>query len=282
MINKNQRLPNHLKKSFIYIVCTLLAALSIIPFWITLVNATRSTTAIQQGISLIPSTFLKSNWETLTGKGFDALRGFKNSATIAFGSTALSVYFSTLTAYGLTTYEFKGKKIIFSLIMAIIMIPAQLSLVGFYQFMLKIGLTNSHIPLILPAIAAPATVFFMRQYLLANMPYDIIESARIDGAGEFYIFNTMAIPIMKPAIATMSIFGVVGSWNNFITPLTLLTEESKYTLPLMVQMLKGDIYKTEYGGIYLGISLTILPLLIVYFLLSKHIIRGVAMGGVKE
>lgn len=282
MNNQDTRLAINIKKTFIYIVCIILAILSIIPFWITLVNATRSTTAIQQGISLVPSTFFQSNWATLTGKGFDALRGFTNSAKIAFGSTLLSVYFSTLTAYGLTTYDFKGKRIIFSLIVGIIMIPAQLSLVGFYQFMLKVGLTNSHIPLIIPAIAAPATVFFMRQYLIANMPHDIIESARIDGAGEFYIFNTMAIPIMKPAIATMSIFGVVGSWNNFITPLILLTDEKKYTLPLMVQMLKGDIYKTEYGGIYLGISLTILPLLIVYFLLSKHIIRGVAMGGVKE
>ncbi len=282
MSHQDTKLFVNVKKTFIYIICILLAFLSIIPFWITLVNATRSSVAIQQGISLIPSTFLKSNWETLTGKGFDVARGFTNSAIIAFGSTLLSVYFSTLTAYGLTTYEFKGKNIIFSLIMGMIMVPTQLSLVGFYQFILKLGLTNSHIPLIFPAIAAPSTVFFMRQYLIANMPHDIIESARIDGAGEFYIFNTMAIPIMKPAMATMAIFGVVGSWNNFVTPLTLLTDSKKYTLPLMVQMLKGDIYKTEYGGIYLGISLTILPLLVVYFLLSKHIISGVAMGGVKE
>lgn len=282
MNNQNTKTLIVFKKTFIYILCIILIALSIVPFWITLINSTRSTMAIQQGISLIPSRFLMSNWSKLTGKGFNAARGFANSSVIAFGSTFLSVYFSTLTAYGLTTYEFKGKNLIFSLIVGIIMIPTQLSLVGFYQFMLKIGLTNSHIPLIVPAIAAPSTVFFMRQYLIANMPHDIIESARIDGAGEFRIFNTMTIPIMKPAIATMSIFGMVASWNNFITPLTLLSDEKKYTLPLMVQMLKGDIYKTEYGGIYLGISVTILPLLIIYFMLSKHIIRGVAMGGVKE
>ncbi|NMA84072.1 MAG: carbohydrate ABC transporter permease [Epulopiscium sp.] len=270
------------KKVGIHIVAIFLSLLSVLPFWIMLMNATRSTTAIQAGISLFPSSFLKSNWDVLTGKGFNAVRGIINSSIIAFGSTGLSVYFSTLTAYGLTVYRFKGRDLLFSFIIGIIMIPTQLNLIGFYQFMLRLGLTNSFIPLIIPAIASPATVFFMRQYLVATMPFDIIESARIDGAGEFRIFNIMTIPIMKPAIATMSIFGVVTSWNNFLTPLTLLTNEKKYTLPLMVQMLKGDIYKTEYGGIYLGISLTILPLLVIYFALSKYIIRGVAMGGVKE
>lgn len=282
MSGRDNRVLLNSKKTMVHMVCIFLTILSVLPFWIMLMNATRSTTAIQQGISLVPSTFLRSNWNALIGKGFDAGRGFVNSAIISFGSTILSVYFSTLTAYGLTTYEFKGKNVIFSLIIGIIMIPTQLSLIGFYQFMLRLGLTNSYIPLIIPAIASPSTVFFMRQYLIANMPFDIIESGRIDGAGEFRIFNTMTIPIMKPAIATMSIFGIVASWNNFLTPLTLLTDEKKYTLPLMVQMLKGDIYKTEYGGIYLGIALTILPLLVIYFALSKYIIRGVAMGGVKE
>lgn len=261
--------------------CIILALLSIIPFWIMLVNSTRSTSAIQQGISLIPSGYIKFNWETLRSQGFNALRGTMNSTVISACSTGLSVYFSTMTAYGLTFYNFKGRKVLFNIIVGIIMVPAQLSLIGFYRFMLMLDLTNSYIPLILPAIASPSTIFFMKQYLKSAMPFDIIESSRIDGAGELKTFNKMCIPIMKPALATMSIFGIVASWNNFFTPLVLLTDEKKYTLPLMVQLLKGNIYRTEYGSIYLGLSLTVLPLIIVYLSLSKYIIRGVAAGSIK-
>lgn len=269
------------QKGIKHILCIFLCILSILPLWITFVNATRTTTAIQQSLSLMPSSHLIENWNFLTTKGFNVFRGFINSVFLAFSSTFLSVYFSTMTAFGISVYNFKGRDLLFRVILAIIMIPGQLGLIGFYQFMLKLGLTNSFIPLIIPAIAAPSTVFFMKQYFAANMPNEIIEAARIDGSGEFRTFNTMVIPIMKPAMATMAIFSIVGNWNNFITPLTLLTDKEKFTLPLMVQMLRGDIYLTQFGGIYLGISLTIIPLVVIYFSLSKYIIRGVAMGSVK-
>ena len=143
-------------------------------------------------------------------------------------------------------------------------------------------MTNNFLALILPSIAAPAMVFFMRQFMIPALPIDIINSARIDGAREFYTFNKIVIPIMKPAIATQAIFSFVSSWNNLFLPLILLTNQDKYTMPIMVSLLKGDIYKTEYGAIYCGLLLTVLPLFIVYFLLSKYIIAGVALGGVKE
>jgi multiple sugar transport system permease protein len=162
------------------------------------------------------------------------------------------------------------------------MIPAQVTSIGFYQFMYQIHLTNNFLPLILPAIAAPATVFFMRQYLMATLQLDIVHSGRIDGAGEFHIFNSIILPIMKPAIATQAIFSFVASWNNLFMPLILLTDSDKYTMPIMVSLLRGDIYKTELGSVYLGLSLTVLPLFVIYFLLSKYIIAGVALGGVKE
>ncbi len=278
---KSAKMNKRLKTTMVHIVCITLALLSIMPFWIMLVNATRSTTAVQSSISLIPSTFLVSNWNHLKAMDFDAVRGTINSATIAVSSTLLSVYFSTLTAYGISIYNFKGKNLIFTLMLGIIMIPGQLSLIGFYKFMLMLNLTNSYIPLILPAIAAPSTVFFMRQYLEGSLAIEIVEAARIDGASEFKTFNIIALPILKPAMATMAIFAMVGSWNNYLTPLILLTDTDKYTLPMMVQLLKGDIYKTEYGAQYLGITLSILPLMIAYFALSKYIIRGVAMGSVK-
>ena len=200
---------------------------------------------------------------------------------IAAGSTVLALYFSSLTAYAQIAYEWKLKNAFFSFIMAVMMVPGQVTMIGFYQMCFRLGLTNNRLLLILPAIAAPSMVFFMRQYLQPALSMEIVHSARIDGAKEFYIFNKIVLPIMKPALATQAIFSFVGNWNNLFTPLVLLTQPKKYTMPIMVTLLRGDIYKTELGSIYLGLTLTVLPLIVVYLVLSKYIIAGVALGSVK-
>ena len=281
-MNKGVRKTNSGAMIIIYILCIFLALLSIMPFVIMIVNSTRSTTQIQQhAVSLIPSTYLLNNLKILTGKSFNPVKGFINSIIVATGSTACTVYFSTITAYALVVYKWKLRDGFFTFIMAVMMIPSQVVSIGFYQFMYKIHFTNNFLPLILPAIAAPTVVFFMRQFMIPALHIDIINSARIDGAKEFYIFNRIVLPIMKPAIATQAIFAFVTSWNRLFEPMILLTKQELYTMPMMVSLLKGDIYKTEYGSIYLGLTLTVLPLFIVYFLLSKYIIAGVALGGVK-
>ena len=142
-------------------------------------------------------------------------------------------------------------------------------------------MTNRLEMLIIPAIASPMMVYFMKQYLEGSLSLSIVESARIDGASEFRTFNQIVLPLMKPAIATQAIFTYVSSWNNLFMPLILLTDKSKYTLPIVVSLLKGDIYKTEYGSVYLGLSITVLPLIVVYIFLSKYIVEGVALGGTK-
>ena len=272
-----------LYKTIVYLVCTFLAILSIFPFCIMFMNATRSTYEIQQSsIGLVPSKYFMSNWKILTGKAFSPMTGFINSMTVSVGVTVLAVYFSSLTAYALMAYSWKLRQTFFSFIMAIMMIPAQLSSIGFYQFIYRIGMTNKFTPLIVPAIASPAMVFFMRQYLMAALPLEIVDSARIDGSREFATFNRIILPIMKPALATQAIFSFVGSWNNLFIPLILLTNKKKYTMPIMVSLLRGDIYKTEYGSVYLGLSLTVLPLFVIYFMLAKYIIAGVALGALKE
>lgn len=269
-------------KIVIYVVCIFLAILSIFPFWVMIVNATRSTVEINEhAVSLLPSKYLMNNYKILSGKSFDAGRGFLNSLIISTCSTGLAVYFSSLTAYAIVIYDWKFKKAFFNFVLAVMMIPAQVTMIGFYQMVYKIHMTNNFLMLILPSIAAPSMVFFMRQYLQPTLSPEIVQSARIDGAREFRIFNTIVLPIMKPAIATQAIFTFVSSWNNLFTPLVLLTDSKKYTMPIMVSLLKGDIYKTEYGSIYMGLTLTVLPLFIVYFALSKYIIAGVALGGVK-
>ncbi|MDR7811325.1 MULTISPECIES: carbohydrate ABC transporter permease [Lacrimispora] len=278
----NKKRSSLILKVIIYVVCIFLAILSIAPFYIMVINATRSTVQIQQhAISLLPSTYMMKNIAILLGKSFNPANGFLNSLIISTGATLCAVYFSNMTAYGLVVYNWRFRKPFFSFIMAIMMVPAQITMIGFYQMVYRIHMTNNFLMLILPAIASPAMVFFMRQYMLPSLSLEIIQAARIDGAGEFYIFNRIAMPIMKPAIATQAIFCFVSSWNNLFTPLVLLTDQKKYTMPIMVSLLRGDIYKTEYGSVYMGLALTVLPLIVVYLLLSRYIISGVALGGVK-
>ena len=270
------------KRSMIYVFCSFLSLLAIVPFWIMIVNATRSSQAIQQGVSVIPGTYLRYNWNVLASKNFNVSVGFMNSAIIAFGSTILGVYFSAMTAYGFKVYNFKGNKFLYAVVMAIIMIPTQVTGTGFFMFMYQLHWVNNRLALIIPAIASAGTVFFFRQYLEANLQISLVEAARIDGCGELRTFNRIILPIMVPAMATMGIMAVIGSWNNYLTPLMLFTDPGLKTLPMMVQELRGDIYRTEYGSIYLGLAMTALPLIIVYFAFSKYIIAGVALGGVKE
>ena len=269
-------------KVLIMIVCIILSVLSIMPFIIMFVNSTRSTYEIQQhAVSFIPSKYLLNNFRVLTSKSFNPAKGFLNSLLVSCGITGITLYFSTLTAYALVMYDWKLKNAFFSFIMAIMMIPATITIIGFYQMVYKIHMTNRFLMLILPAMASPSLVFFMRQYMKPSVSPSLVESARIDGAKEFFTFNVIVLPIMKPAIATQAIFSFVTSWNDLFKPLVLLTKQDKYTLPIMVSLLRGDIYRTEYGSVYLGLTLTALPLIVVYLFLSKYIVAGVAMGSVK-
>lgn len=272
-------------KIFRNAICIFLCFLSLIPFWIMIVNATRTSVDIQQGLSLIPSHYFLENWQKLIYQCSEQvpLWGYMvNSLLIAVPSTLLAVYFSTMTAYGVTVYKFKGVGFAWAFIMAIMMIPAQVSSIGFFRFMYGIGLGNNYLPLIIPAIAAPSTVFFMRQYMQSALPLEIVDAARIDGSREFNTFNRIAMPLMKPAVATQCIFAFIASWNNFYTPSMLLSSQKKYTLPMFVQMMRGERFRSDHGIIYVGLVVCIMPIFVVYFILSKYIIAGVALGGVKE
>lgn len=279
MANRN---GNQFFKILVLFICIILSILSLLPFIIMIINSTRSTYQIQQhAISLVPSKYFLNNLRILTGKSFNPLKGFFNSFFLSTSVCLVTLYFSTLTAYALVMYDWKLKNAFFSFIMAIMMIPATITIIGFYQMVYKVHMTNKFIMLILPAIANPSLVFFMRQYMKPAVSPSLVESARIDGSKEFFTFNVIVLPIMKPALATQAIFTFVITWNDLFKPLVLLTKQDKYTLPIMVSLLKGDIYKTEFGSIYLGLTLTALPLLIVYFCLSKYIVAGVALGSVK-
>ena len=276
-----------LKSGILFFWCLLLTIICVLPIYILIINATRLDTDIAGGLAIAPDKYLGRNIKSMRenfGNLFKPLIGYRNSAIITVSATFLTVFFSALTAYGIHVYDFKLKEISYTVILLIMMVPTQVTATGFLNFMAKIGLTDTYWPLIIPAAAAPAVVFFMRSYMKSSFPLDIVEAARIDGSGEFRTFLTIAIPMMKPAIAVQAIFAFVANWNNFYTPSMILlsSKTNQKTLPMMIASIQASDKTSDLGVVYTCIALSIVPIIIAYVLLSRFIIAGVALGGVKE
>ncbi len=273
----------HARRAIAYIVLIFLTILCLIWFYILVINATRSRGELTAGFTPFPSTHLFENLHNVFTGSLPILNGLLNSAIVAGSCAVLSTYFSAMTAYAVHAYDFKGKKAVTTFILAIMTIPTQVAALGFVQLVSRMNLLENLLPLIIPSIAAPAVFFYMRQYMQSALPMALIEAARIDGAGEFRIFNTMVIPLMKPAIAVQAIFTFVANWNNYFTPQLIITENEKMkTLPLLLAELRSaDFLKFDMGQVYAMILLCIVPVIVVYLILSKHIVGGVALGGVK-
>ncbi len=266
-----------------YVVLSIFAILSIFFFYIMIINATRNTVEIQRSFSLLPGSSLITNFKSaITDKTVLIGRGMLNSFIVAGASALLSIYFSALTAYGIHVYNFRFKNFVFHFILLIMMIPSQISAVGFYHQMFAWGLTETFVPLIVPAIAAPTVFFFMKQYMESSLPLEIVEAARIDGSNEFRTFNEIILPILKPALAVQAIFSFTSSWNNFFMPALILSKDSVKTMPLWITQLRMIVNgQVDLGHVYMALTLSILPVIIVYFCFSKFIVAGVTLGSVK-
>ena len=265
-----------------YIVLIILSILCLFWFYILFVNASRSHSDLARGFTLIPGTYLLKNWEGVMNGTQPIANGMLNSFIIAACASVLCVYFSTMTAYAIHVYDFKAKKAIFTFILAVMMIPTQVTALGFIKLVQGIKLENSFIPLIIPTIAAPATFYYMKQYMESALPHAIVEAARIDGANEVRTFNTISLPMMKPAIAVQLIFTFVFNWNNYFTPALILHDDKKKTLPILIAQLRSaDFLKFDMGQVYVTIAFSIFPVIVVYLCLSRFIVGGVALGSVK-
>ena len=267
----------------VYTILVFLSVMCLFSFYMLIINATRSNADLQGGFQLLPDDQffinLKNAW---TDASIDIPRGMLNSFIISGSTAVLSTYFSTLTAYGIHAYNFKLKKAAFTFNMAIMVIPNQVYAVGFYQMCVRMGWTNSYIPLIVPGIANAVVFFYMKQYMESVLPMEIVDAARVDGSGEFYTFNRIILPMMKPALAVQLIFTFVQSWNNYFLPALLLDKAEMKTVPIMIAQLRAaDYSKFDMGKVYMFILLAILPVMIVYIVLSKYIIKGVTAGSVK-
>ena len=272
----------HARRAVAYVVLVLVSFLCLFWFYVLFINATRSNSELTRGFTAIPGGHLLENWVNLKNGTLPIFNGIINSLFVALATAALSTYFSTMTAYAIHAYDFKLKKAMFTFILMVMMIPTQVTALGFLQLIGKMGLDDSFVPLIVPAVAAPAVFFYMKQYMDSTLPLSLIEAARIDGSGEFRTFNQIVLPLMKPAIAVQAIFCFVTSWNNYFTPALVLHTDTKKTLPILIAQLRSaDWLKFDMGQVYVMIAFSIFPVVVVYLLLSRYIVGGVTLGGVK-
>ena len=267
--DRKDKVVLNIQRTLCYIVLILLAILCLFSFYVLVINTTRSHPDIQKGFSLLPGRSFFNNLKNLLGDAnLPVLSGMFNSLVVAGGSALLSVYFSALTAYAIHAYNFRFKNLAFTIIMVIMMVPTQVSALGFVDQMSRMRLMNSFIPLIVPSIASPVVFFFIKQYMDSVLPIELVEAARIDGAHEFRIFNQIVLPLMKPAIAVQAIFTFVSSWNNYFIPSLIINRDSKKTLPILIAQLRSaDFLKFDMGKVYMMLGCAILPVIIVYLCL---------------
>ena len=275
---------NRLRVIVAHFVLITLSFMCLFFFYILIINATHSHAELQKGFSALPGGSLFDNLSKVANDGsFPLFHGILNSLIISGLTAAICTYFSALTAYGLYVYDFKLKKVAFAFILAILVMPTQVTSMGFLRLITNMGMYDSWLPLIIPSVASPAVFYFMYSYLESSLPISLVEAARIDGSNEFRTFNTIVLPIMKPAIAVQAIFTFVGSWNNYFIPALVIQTKSKMTVPILIATLRGaDYMNFDMGKIYTMILVAIVPIIIVYLFLSKYIIAGVTLGGVKE
>ena len=280
---EDSRARLNLRRTLCYVVLAVICFLCLFFFYVLVINATHSHFEVQKGFSFLPGTSFSTNLHNaLTDANIPVVSGILNSLTVSAMSALLAVYFSGLTAYGIHAYSFRLKNLALTFILLIMSMPTQVSAVGFVSLVTGMGLDDSLIPLFLPKIAAPTVFYFIIQYMKGNLPMEIVEAARVDGSGEFFTFNRIVLPMLKPAVSVQLIFTFVESWNNYFLPALLLDKAEMKTVPIMIAQLRAaDYSKFDLGKVYMFILLAILPVLLVYIFLSHYIVKGVTAGSVK-
>jgi multiple sugar transport system permease protein len=205
---------------------------------------------------------------------------FKNSVLVAVGITVFSLFLNSLAAFAFSKYNFPGKEKIFTLLLATLMIPGQVTMIPIFLLLKMLGLLNTYFALLIPGLVSVYGIFLIRQFML-SIPNDLIESARIDGCSDFRIYWYIMLPLCKPILATLGVFTFIGAWNDFIWPLIVMMKESMYTLPVALANLSGE-YATDYGLMMAGSVIVVTPIIIVFLFAQKFVIESFATTGLKE
>jgi ABC-type glycerol-3-phosphate transport system permease component len=243
-----------------------------------LMMSTYVTEDLFTGVKLLPGTFLAENFRTVMKAEFH--RFYINSLTVAVVHTTSAVFVSALTGYAFAKFEFKGKKGLFYFILGSLMIPPQLGLVGYVMEIRALGFGNTLWPLIFPGIANAFGTFWMTQYIRVAVPSEILESAMIDGASTMRVFFQIVLPIIRAALVTLMLLFFLWSWNNYLLPLVTISREPLYTVPMAIGLI-GSEYRTDFAARILALTVSTLPILLLFAIGSKHLIRGLTAGSVK-
>ncbi len=266
--------------SWIYAVLFVGLFLVVIPFAWMLVSSLKPEAEVRAvPPTWWPETLTLDNYSTLFTK-LDFPTYFVNSAIVALAVTAGNMIFCSMLGYALAKLDFPGKRALFAVVLGTLMIPGVVTFVPLFVLTTKIGLSNTLVGMILPFLAAPFGVFLMRQFI-QSLPDELIQAARIDGAGELRIFFSVILPLCGPALATLGILTFLGSWNNFLWPLVVAQTEDKYTLPVALALYAVGQNATQYGLLLAGSVVVVVPVLIVFLVLQRHIMQGIAMTGIK-
>ncbi len=271
------------KKSTIKTICfttfaIILALIFIFPFYSMVMMSTHYTESLAKGLPLLPGGYLIENLRSVFAIDFHLY--YKNSLIVSISATFLSVVVSGLAGYAFAKYKFKGSNILFSFILITMMIPTQMGLIAFVIEMKALGWMNTLLPLIIPAAATGFGVYWLRSYISSAFPNELMESGRIDGAGELLILFRIAVPCIKPALLSLALMNFIANWNSYLIPLIVLNRNETYTIPIGILNL-NSMYRNDLAAKITALTLGVLPLLILFLIMSKSFIKGLTMGAVK-
>lgn len=268
----------HISHIPVYLVIFIFSVVALFPFYVMLIMGTYKNEDLFTGLHLLAGNYLGENMKTILATDF--LLYYRNSLIVATAATIGSVLISALTGFVFAKFHFKGKNFLFLVVLGSIMVPQQVGLIGFVVEMKWFGIVNSFLPLIFPAWASPFGVFWMRQYIGSSVPDELMESATLDGCGVLRCFWSIILPVIKPALITLFLLFFLWNWNDYLTPLVILSNQKLFTIPLSINLI-GQLYRNDYAARILSLAVATLPVLIMFALGSKYLIKGLVAGSVK-
>lgn len=254
---------------------------TVFPFvWSLMMSTHDRTTMFSSGLNLSLSDQLVNNYYRLLDT-MDFWVGMLNSFSVSIIGTVASLLFCSMCGYALAVFEFRGRKVLFTMMICSMMLPPILTLIPYYMVIDTIGLTNTHLAVWLPFSINPFGIFLIRQYTVASVPKDLLEAAKLDGASAFRTYWSVVLPLLRPGLATLAIVQFVFLWNNFLQPLVVLTSSDKMVITQMLRSVQG-IPNTPWGALMLGTFISVLPLILIYMTASRQMISGLTSGAVKN
>ena len=270
------KMKKYAARIVVYLFAIAVAVTAFYPFFVMIISATHDNYNIVAKINVLPGNQLAVNYARLT-QNIELYRGIFNSVILAVAVTAVQNYFTAMAAYAFSKFEFKGKNVLFGVVMVAMMLPGQLGIIGFYKEIQALNLLNSYFTLIVQTIANCFAVFFYKQYLDGGLPNELLEAAVVDGCGELKIFHRIVIPLMVPALVTQGVMTFIGNWNSYLTPLIILNDKKKMTLPLMIATVRDSTH-ADYGAQYVGMLVSVIPMVIVFCFASRIIMEKISIG----